>query len=413
MVRKLKNLIHLFVALCAGLAYGFPGRKLTVISVTGTSGKTTVVHLVYEILKEAGIRVSMVSTVRAIINGKEHDTGFHVTTPSPWALQKFISDALRGGSRYIVLEATSHALDQYRMFGTFTDIAVVTNITHEHLDYHGTYENYFRAKSRLFEKAGISVFNRDDKSFQMLKKTAKGAVLSYSLDNEADTDRDDLITARNLPGKYNAYNILAAISVAKKCRVDHAVISRAIKNFRTIPGRMEEIETDNSFRIFIDFAHKPDALQAVLQTLERMEKEKIIAVFGCAGERDRMKRPMMGQIAAEHADFIVLTAEDPRSEDVRNINREIVRGLEKGGSTEGKKNGDIKKFRQSGKKIHFLIPDRQEAINFAIRKLARKGDIVVMLGKGHEKSMCYGRKEYPWDERKAVRKALYGNVKTV
>lgn len=412
MLRFWKNLNHLFLAFIACLRFGFPARKMTVIGITGTDGKTTTSHLIYHILKTAGKKVSLISTVEAFINGKRYDTGFHVTTPSPWQLQQFMREAVRGGSEYFVLEVTSHALDQHRVFGASIDIGLINNISHEHIDYHKTLEHYRNAKAKILSGVKYSVLNKEDDNYDILKNTADGKLVTFACQKEADYTEAKLKIKPRILGKFNLANCIAAAAVTSILNIDKAIIAEAIASFTGIPGRMEEVTTKKEFKIFIDFAHKPNALEQALYTAREQTKHKLIVVFGCAGLRDRLKRPMMGEISGKLADYTILTAEDPRSEDVRDIINEIAQGQLKEKVKEADKNKFSDSILSKKQKYFWRIPDRQEAINFVVRKLARKGDLVLVCGKGHEKSMCYGKIEYPWDEKQAIEKALYGKVQT-
>lgn len=349
----------------------------------------------------------MVSSVKAVVGNRDYDTGFHVSTPSPFVLQKLMKQAYLTGCDFFLVESTSHALDQNRILGSSVDIAVLTNIKHEHLDYHKSYDKYFQAKAKLFRRVKFSILNKDDESYYKIKNFASGQILTYSLsDNKYYPQITDNINTR-LPGKFNKSNIFAAVKTATLLKIDISDQIKAIKNFEGVSGRMEEYKSNREFRIYIDFAHKPDALQEALEAVNMMPHNKIIVLFGCAGGRDVLKRPMMGKIASKLADYTILTAEDPRTEDVRTINNEIAAGCLAGGIKEVNKNSSLRKIRINKTKYFFKIPDRQEAINFAIRKLAGKGDIIICCGKGHEKSMCYGKVEFPWDEKTAIKKALY------
>lgn len=412
MGRSLKNIYHLLVAVLAVIYYRYPSRKMTVIGVTGTDGKTTTSNLIYSILKASGKKVSIVSTVSAVINGRSYDTGFHVTTPSSWALQKYMKQALDGGCRYFILEVTSHAIDQHRIFGSSIDISVITNISHEHLDYHKTFDNYRKTKAKILSRSKFSILNVDDDNFEFLKKKVTGHLVTYGINGQADNTPSVLKSKPPLQGKYNLYNILAAVSVARILGINAKSISKGLSDFIGVPGRLEKIKSGTKYSIFIDFAHKPHALESVLTTLRPLTKNKLIVVFGCAGERDRLKRPMMGEIAARLSDYAVLTAEDPRTEDVRNIIGEIAAGCLKKGMIEMEKSGFEGRLTKKEKKYFWRIPDRQEAVNFAVRKLASTGDLILVTGKGHETSMCYGKTEYPWSDKSAIEKALYGTVKT-
>jgi UDP-N-acetylmuramoyl-L-alanyl-D-glutamate--2,6-diaminopimelate ligase len=409
MVRFLKNSWHFLSSVPAPILYGFPGREMTVIGVTGTDGKTTTTHLLYHMLRTAGYPVSMISTIAAVVNGNSIDTGFHVTTPSAWTLQRLLRMARQGGSKYAVVEVTSHALSQWRTIGCSIDIGVITNINHEHLDYHGTLENYKAAKAKLLRHVAFSVLNRDDSSYEYLKKKAEGTVITYAIRAKADMTPKNCALRPSLPGRFNLYNSLAVAAVGRILHVPDRVIKRAIQTAPGISGRMETLTLKTPFRIIIDFAHKPNALKAALTAGRKMTKGRLIAVFGCAGLRDTLKRPMMGDIAATLADDVVLTAEDPRTEDVHDIMHAIEQGFE--GHTISPGPSDPAHRRLKGKKYFWKIPDRQKAITYAITVLAHKGDTVMLFGKGHEQSMCFGTTEYPWDERKAVQKALYGNRK--
>ena len=409
MLQILKNYIHFLTALLAVFFYGSKASKMTVIGITGTDGKTSTTELLYHILLESGKKVSMISTVRAVLGGNEYDTGFHVTTPSPFTLQKYIKKAYELGSRFLVLEVTSHALDQARTTGTSIDIAVITNISHEHIDYHKTFENYKEAKAKILKGVKYSILNADDKNFDYFQKKADGKIITFGLGKKADFTKESFPFKSTLIGDFNDYNILAATAVTKQIGLSDNNIKSAISSFKGVMGRMEEIKTGRNFRIFLDFAHKINALENALETVKKEAKRKVIVVFGSAGLRDVIKRPIMGKIAGKLADFTILTAEDPRTEDVRTIIDQIAKGVSSAGAKELDKSKPIK-ITDKNKHFFWRIPDRQEAINFAIRKLAQAGDVVLITGEGHEKSMCYGTVEYPWSDTEAIHKALHDNV---
>ena len=379
--------------------YNFPARKLKVIGVTGTDGKTTTVNLIYSILKAAGKKVGMVSTVSAQIGEKFYETGLHTTTPEPRELWKFLDLMVKEGCEHVVLEVTSHALDQERVAGIDFEIGVLTNISPEHLDYHRNFKDYLATKIKLLKKAELAVVNKDDPSYDQVKSLIP-KLLTYGIKSDADFKAESIRVASRgtsfrvgervfetaLLGKYNVYNILAAIAATRSLGIDWGSIEKGIENLGALPGRFEKIENDRGLNIVIDFAHTPNALEKVLKLCSKLKASgsRLIVVFGCAGERDRQKRPKMGEIAAHLADFVVLTAEDPRTEDVNDIIKQIAVGCRRA----------------------VKIADRREAINYAVRRLAQADDWVLLCGKGHEKSMCYGKKEYPWSEHEAVRKAL-------
>ena len=375
----------------ASLYFAYPSKKLIIIGVTGTDGKTTTSQMIYEILRAHGEKVSIISSIHAQVGDRSYDTGFHVTTPDPIALQKFLKQVVAEGSRYLVLEVTSHALDQNRIFGVNFAVAVLTNITHEHLDYHKTYENYLKAKAKLFQNAKISILNTDDDSFEQVKKQVPGKIITYGINKKAQFNLKNFPIKLKIPGQYNLYNSLAAAAAVTCLGIDKETIFKTLNEFKGLTGRMEKVEEGQNFEVFIDFAHTPNALLNALKTLQLMsksQKTRLIAVFGAAGLRDKGKRPMMGKVAAKNADISIITAEDPRTEKAEDICHQISQGFSQ---MDKKKDKD-----------YYIIADRKKAIQFAIN-LAQKGDIVATFGKSHEKSMCFGKKEYPWDEFAAVK----------
>lgn len=394
-VRKLipnwlvNTFFHLPKALLAVVFYRYPARNLTVIGVTGTDGKTTTSTLIFETLNKAGKKAALISSVCAKIGKKQLPTGLHVTSPDSWEIQRLLRLIVKRGFKFVVLESTSHGLVQNRLYGCNFKAAVITNVTdHEHLDYHKTYTNYLKAKAILFKNVFFSILNKEDKSYDYLKQKASGKIITYGFLN-ADFTPLSFHFKTKLPGDYNQLNCLAAIACCKAFQIKDQVIRQAVASFAGVKGRMEEIKNTKNFRVFIDFAHTPNGLLNALATLRSFNPKKLIAVFGCAGLRDYNKRPIMGKIACQLADKIVLTAEDPRTEDLQKIIEQIADGC---------KNKDWL----------YKIKDRQEAINFALNKLAEKGDIVGIFGKGCEQSMCFGVKEHPWSEHEAVQKALEG-----
>ena len=426
--------------------YNWPGRKLTVIGVTGTDGKTTTTNLIYQILLAAGFKAGMISTVNAVIGDEVLDTGFHVTTPDAHDVQRYLARMVEAGLTHVVLETTSHGWAQYRVDACEFDIGVVTNITHEHMDEHGSYENYRAAKARLFSSLEVTsekpqgnprlgVINRDDvKSFDFLNEFIKVRKLNYGLTEGADVLAVDVnyspsgihFTAKSrdfalpvsskLVGAFNVSNCLAALTATVYgLKIKPEIAARGIAALEGIPGRMERIDMGQNFTAIVDFAHTPNALKVSLEAARKMlttantesmekirndsvdsvgsvvNKPRIIAVFGSAGLRDKAKRRMMAEVSAELADLTVLTAEDPRTESLEGILEEMAAGARSRGGREGE--------------TFWRVPDRGEAIRFALR-LARQDDIVLSCGKGHEQSMCFGRREHLWDDRTAMRAAL-------
>lgn len=398
-LRKIKNKVHLLLAVTAAIKNRFPGKSLTIIGVTGTDGKTTTSNLIYHILKEDGKKVAVISTIGAIIDGQIYETGFHVTTPSPFAVQKYLKLAKEKGCTHVVLEVTSHALDQERVWGIPFYIGVLTNITHEHLDYHKSYEAYVDTKLRLLKASNIAIANSRGEWFEKLQKVIpKSKLITYSLHGE----RNDAFSLLNMPftiktsliGDFNLENIIAAIACSISLGVDTKVIDVAVQSFKAPVGRQEEI----SKNIIVDFAHTANAFESILATLRNRTTGRLIHVFGCAGERDIQKRPEMGKAASFYDDIIILTAEDPRSESIESINHDIKRGI----------TGDFKITASnepvSGKVI-YEIPDRKKAIEFAL-SLLQKNDMLIITGKGHEKSMNLGHGEEKWSDQNVVHNYL-------
>ncbi len=431
----------------AGSFFLWPSRQLTVIGVTGTDGKTTTTNLIYNILKAAGLKAGMISTVNAVIGNEVLDTGFHVTTPDAHDVQFYLAKMAEAGLTHVVLETTSHAWEQHRVDACEFDIGVVTNITHEHLDQHGSYENYRAAKARLFESLEktvekpqgnprLAVLNRDDSSFEFLAKISGANKIDYGLSEDARVRAVEVthlpsgihFTAKSkdfkipisckLVGGYNVSNCLAALTATVYgLGIKPETAARGIAVLEGIPGRMERIDMGQNFTAIVDFAHTPNALKSALEATREILAAKnaknakgkenpralselrgsnnpasrVIAVFGSAGLRDNAKRKMMAEIGAELADVCILTAEDPRTESLDGILEEMAAGAT---SRRGRENESF-----------WRIPDRGEAIRFAVN-LAREGDIVLVCGKGHEQSLCFGVKEFLWDDRVAVRAAV-------
>ncbi|MDX9954358.1 MAG: UDP-N-acetylmuramoyl-L-alanyl-D-glutamate--2,6-diaminopimelate ligase [Anaerolineae bacterium] len=419
------NAAQAFGWLKSGLL-GFPSRKMTLIGVTGTDGKTTTTNLIHMILLAAGHNAGMISTVNAQIGARTLDTGLHTTTPPADEIQEYLAEMVAGDSSHAVVEATSHGLAQHRLAGCDFDVAVVTNITHEHLDYHGTWEAYREAKAGLFrglyssyrkpDAPKISVLNADDHgSYDYLRHIPADWQVVYGLDvEEADVTAVDICHTpaglqfmvlspwgqveinSNLVGAFNISNILAAVTTGLALEVAPERVAAGIAAFKGVPGRMERIDAGQDFTAIVDFAHTPNALRRALEAARGLvpEQGRVIVAFGCAGLRDREKRRLMGEVAAAGADITVITAEDPRTESLDAIVAETAHALELGGKVEGRD--------------FFRVSDRGKALLHAV-SLARPGDLVMACGKGHEQSMCFGEVEYPWDDREAIRKALQGD----
>lgn len=404
----------------AAAFYDHPSSKLVVIGVTGTDGKTTTTNLVFHILRTAGISVGMISTVNAVIGDEILDTGFHVTTPESPDIQRYLARMVDAGLTHAVLETTSHGLAQKRVAEVDFNMAAVTNITHEHLDYHGDYQGYLRAKGKLFEALSqgksqrkvetLAVLNRDDESYPYLSEITQAPKITYGLSGDADLFADKIMNTPSelrftvhypgmtfsirtpLIGRYNVPNSLAAIALTVVgLDVPIPATQEAFRTFPSIPGRMERIDLGQDFMAIVDFAHTPNAIKQALLTARELTDGRVIAVFGSAGLRDLQKRKLMPEIAVGIADEIILTAEDPRTESLDAILADMAEGALRGGGKEG---------------MDFWVePDRGDAIRAALAR-AEEGDLVILCGKGHEQSMCFGKVEYAWDDRTALRAAL-------
>lgn len=387
MLRSLKSLYHLLVAIAANIWFGMPSRRLTVIGVTGTDGKTTTTTLIYEILTKAGIKASKITSVHAIVGGRAYDTGFHVTTPTAFWVQKYLREAADHGDTHVVLEVTSHGLSQFRVWGVQFAVGVITNVTHEHLDWHGTFAHYLQTKLSLLRTARVAVINRDEAAVYngALPHLMRKRYITYGIRRDAMVNPESFPFTTQLPGEFNRYNCLAALSVSEALGLDRKMARRAIAEFSGVVGRMETV-AQKSFRVIVDFAHTPNAVEKALSTVRAMTKKRLIHVFGSAGLRDRTKRPLMGEASANYADIIVLTEEDYRTENVDSIIDQIASGI------------------PESKEV-YRYPNRRDALRFAL-SLARRGDIVIATGKGHEKSLCRGTVETPWSDQAEISKAM-------
>jgi UDP-N-acetylmuramoyl-L-alanyl-D-glutamate--2,6-diaminopimelate ligase len=411
--------------------HGFPARQLIMIGVTGTDGKTTTSNLIHAILTAAGIKAGLISTVNALIGERVLDTGLHTTTPDSDAVQRYLAEMVAAGITHCVLETTSHGLAQHRVDACEFDVAVVTNITHEHLDVHGSLEAYRAAKGILFTSLATAlpkgvrkaaILNNDDFSNTYLRDWVETAancgvhcpdIYAYAIRQSADWNaididyRADAIhfnaigagrsieIATPLVGEFNVSNCLAAIAATVDgLGVDPQAARSGLAAFTGIPGRMERIDAGQSFTAIVDFAHTPNALDRSIAAARTMTDGQVIVTFGCAGLRDREKRTLMGEVAGRAADKIIVTAEDPRTEALDEIIEVTAQALIAQNRVEG---------------VDFWrVPDRGEALACACA-LARPGDVVLACGKGHEQSMCFGEIEYPWDDREAMRAALRGS----
>jgi len=348
--------------------YGCPSKKLTLIGITGTNGKTTTAYLIESILKTIGFDVKKLGTI---------DTPTGLTTPEAPELHKFFAKCVKEGVTHVVVEVSSHALAQERVYGCDFDIAVYTNISHDHLDYHKTMEEYIKVKQKLFSELkndGIAIINSDDPHAKEMINVCDAEVITYGLKEKKHEIRD--VKNDQLLGEYNSYNMLAAYTCGLALELNRKQIKKGIEVLKGVPGRFERIGN-----VIVDFAHTPDALEKLLKVVATLKSPngKIILVFGCPGDRDKAKRPIMGQIAAELADYSIVTTDDPHTEDPAKIIKDIV-GNEK-------------------------ILDRKKAIHKALG-LAKADDIVVIAGRGHEQYQDYNGKKVKLDDRVVVREYL-------
>ena len=389
--------------------FGNPARDLRVIAVTGTNGKTTTVNFLNEILKEAGYRTAMFSTANIEIAGEQTVNDTNSTTATVARLQKFFRDAKKADVEFALIEATSHALDQYKFEGVPIEMAIMTNLTQDHLDYHKTMENYAAAKAKLFEmNPNFVVLNADDEWFDYFNNFAtesqkitygegesadvkiekfklykKGSEANLRIDNNVELE-----IATNLPGEFNIYNMTAAAAGAYLLGISLKDIQEGIANLEGVSGRFEYATPGLPFDTIVDYAHTPDALEKLLKSAKEISKNRTILVFGACGDRDREKRPIMGKVAQDLADRIIITDEENYTEDATQIREEIISGI-------SKKNEKLPANIQE-------IPDRKEAIRKALQ-IAGKGDIVLITGLGHEVYRVIDGEKTPWNDTQIVR----------
>lgn len=400
-------IINTWLAWRLNRRYQYPARSMRVVGITGTDGKTTTAHLLAAILQADGRTVGVISTLGATINGQLTPTGLHVSTPGPKELFPLLDTMRQAGVTDLILEVTSHGLDQRRIAGIAVDVAVMTNISPEHLDYHGTFDRYVKAKSRLLSLAKMSVLNIDDQTVVALRSRAQ-SVIPYGFSSEAEVRAEDwhevsrkftLVTPEDhvdvelqLPGRYNVQNSLAAAAVARHLKINLATISAGLQSVSGVAGRWEVLQA-TPFTVIVDFAHTPQSFAQVLPAARLMVQAsgRLIHVFGCAADRDEAKRMEMGRLSGQLADVTILTMEDPRFESLDRIQSMIASGLQ-----------------QSAKQppMWSRVDDRGQAIHQAIDQ-ARAGDVVLITGKGHETSLAIQGQELPWSDQAHVRQLLH------
>lgn len=414
---KIEPTGHLIEAILVSCRWGFPARSLKFIGVTGTNGKTTTVNMIHRMLHEAGLKVGFLSTANYGIGADVQPQLRHVTTDSVTVLQKKLAEFKKAGVEWVVVESSSHGLAQHRVWGLPYRIAVMTNVTDDHLDYHKTFERYLQAKIRLFKLAGrqsnsLGVVNAEDPNTErFIGHTAravtyglkKGQLLAKRINFQskystftAEIGDDQYNIKINLPGDYNVSNALATIAVGREVGLTKAQIEKGLASLSSVPGRMALVEKGQSYSVIIDFASTPDAFERVLSNIRPLTKGKLVVVFGSAGRRDEGKRAVQGEIAGRYADEVIITEEDDRDVDGQEILKQIASGA-----------------KQAGKKLDknlFLILDRTKAINFAMTRVQGKEDTVLLLGKGHERTIERADGEHSWDEFAVAEKAILKNI---
>ena len=389
--------------------YGRPSERLEVIGVTGTDGKTTTSHLAVAALAAGVRRPGMLGTVAVRVGDELRSNEDRNTTPEALELQALLAEMVEAGNDCVVMEATSHGLAQSRVRNCRFKVAIVTNVTSEHLEFHGTLEAYRAAKAMLVEEAPLAILNADDRAFGFFRDHVHGQLVTYGTDPSAEIRATNIRAGADgttftlttpgwsgevslqLPGVFNVHNALAALALAEVEGIDLPAAATAIGSVTGVPGRMERIVAGQPFGVVVDYAHTADSLAKVLRTLRPLTTGRLIVVFGSAGERDRVKRPEMGRVAAELADIAIVTDEDPRLEDPRAINEAIADGARAAGARDGE--------------TLLVIDDRRAAVARAIG-LARPGDMLLLAGKGHEGSIIYGTTKAWWDEREVARQEL-------
>jgi len=390
----------------AGNYFDHPSQNMKMIGVTGTNGKTTITYIIESILRASGEGTGVIGTVN--YRFKDKVIPAKNTTPGPVELQSMLASMRDSGLNYAVMEVSSHALDQTRIEGIKFDAAIFTNITNEHLDYHKTIDGYFKAKIKIFDKlkkSGSAVLNLDDDRVGSIKSSIKHGVITYGINKKADVTAKDIKTSlsgskfiavtpkgdidikTHLIGMHNVSNILGSIAAAIAVGIDAKNIKKGIADLECVPGRLEPVEAGQKYKIFVDYAHTEDALNNVLSLLREVAKKSIVTVFGCGGNRDRQKRPLMGQAACKYSDRVIITSDNPRFEDPDKIIEEIEHGIKSVFSN------------------YEIISDRRKAIARALGS-ASSGDIVIIAGKGHEDYQIVGDKVLPFDDRKIARGIL-------
>lgn len=395
---------HAAYAVASANWFGNPANKLKLIGVTGTNGKTSVTYMIKSVLEAKGFKVGLIGTIHNMIGDTEIPTSN--TTPGAYELNSLFSLMCKSGCEYAVMEISSHALDQKRVYNLNFEVAVFTNLTQDHLDYHITMENYFAAKCKLFEMAKTAVINYDDEYGKKLCDIVKCKKITYSLrsDNSTYTAKNisyrpdgvsynivgyNIINNMNIltGGRFTVYNSMAAAAALAELTIPFGFISEALSEMKGVKGRAETVPTGKNFSIIIDYAHTPDGLVNILRTFREFKNHRLVVLFGCGGDRDKTKRPVMGSAAAQYADYCIVTSDNPRSEEPMDIINDILKGF------------------KGSKTPYTVIENRVEAIKYAVKN-ARDNDIIILAGKGHETYQILKSGTIHLDEREIVSAAL-------
>ncbi len=394
---------RILAAYAAANYYGECHKKLKLIGVTGTNGKTTVTHIIKQILDLKGEKTGLIGTNHYLIGDSELPSSG--TTPEAEELHGIFKKMADAGCKYVVMEVSSHALALHRCEGLNFEVGVFTNLTEDHLNYHKDMDDYAAAKAKLFSMSKYSVINEDDPYYKVMKKAAAGKVVTYAIKKHADMKAENIVYSQRgisftwiygtsevpmkmaIPGEFSVYNALAGIGAAAMIGLSDMEIAKGLLIVRGVKGRAEVVPTGTDYTVMIDYAHTPDGLENILKTVSGFAEKRVIAVFGCGGDRDAKKRPIMGEIAGKIADFSVVTSDNPRTEDPEEIVRQILCGMK----------GMEKKYK--------AIVDRTEAIRYAL-SIAEPGDVVVLAGKGHETYQDIGGKKIHYDEREVIKDIL-------
>ncbi len=386
--------------------YDNPSKKFRLVGITGTNGKTTITYLIKSIVEAAGMRAGVIGTNQNIIGDKVLVTQSTTpTTPNALELQQLFAEMAESDAECVVMEVSSHALELERVHGCQFDVGVFTNLTRDHLDFHKTMENYLKAKAKLFDISNKGVVNFDDNGGKKIAENAPCDIIKVGLREGCDiTAKNISITARGtdfevdyngktypvhivIPGKFSVYNAICAMGAAIQLGIDMDTIIKGLVNAGGVVGRVEVVPTDTDYTVIIDYAHTPDGLENIISTVQDFAKGDVITLFGCGGDRDNTKRPIMGEIAGKLSDFSIITSDNPRTEDPAAIVNEIEEGMKK---TDGK---------------YTVIVDRREAIGYALDH-AKKDDVIILAGKGQETYQIIGKEKHDFDERAVVYKHL-------